>query len=101
MIRHIVAFKLKSTDPAERRAYAEKIKSRLESLVGVVPGVQSLHVGISQGLVDGHWDAVLVGEYATNADLEAYQVHPDHVAASQYVGTFLEGRAIVDYELAE
>ena len=99
MIRHIVAFKLKADDAETRRSDAALVKQRLEALVPLIPQISSLNVGISLGLVEGHWDAVLVGDFETNADLETYQANPDHLEAAAFVGGLTASRAIVDFEL--
>jgi hypothetical protein len=37
--------------------------------------------------------------HADNAALEAYQAHPEHVAAVAWVDTVVADRAVVDFEL--
>ena len=98
MIRHIVEFKLASDDPAQMVEDAAGIRSRLSALVGVVPGLQSVEVGNDLGLVDTHWNVVLVSEHDSNADLEGYQAHPAHKEASAWIATVTSDRKIVDYE---
>jgi hypothetical protein len=98
MIRHIVAFRLASTDPTQRTLDARGIHNHLTALVGVVPTVRSIEVGQDLGFVHGHWDVVLVSVHDSNADLEAYQVHPEHVRAAAWVATVVNDRATVDYE---
>ena len=98
MIRHIVAFRLTSTDPAQRTLDARGIHDDLTALVGVVPTVLSIEVGQDLGFVHDHWDVVLVSVHDSNADLEAYQVHPEHVKAAAWVATVVNDRATVDYE---
>lgn len=99
MIRHVVVFTLSAEDEAQKRKDAEAMKERLEGLVSVVPDVRSLDVGFDLGLVPGHWDVILVSEHDSNAALEAYQVHPEHVAAAEFVGTVVRDKACVDYEI--
>jgi quinol monooxygenase YgiN len=67
------------------------------SLVGVVPHVDRLEVGFDLGSVRSHWDVVLVSEHASEAELEAYQVHPRHQAAVAAINPLVASRAIVDY----
>ncbi|MBB5157174.1 Dabb family protein [Saccharopolyspora phatthalungensis] len=100
MIRHIVAFELVAHDEAERGEDARTIKRELESLVGLVPQIQELHVGVELGLVKGHWDAVLVSDFASADDLASYQEHPEHVRAAKAISPLIAARAVVDYELA-
>lgn len=99
MIRHIVCFRLKESDAATRRSHAEIVKSSLEALVGVVPTIGSLEVGIGIGPTPPHWDAVLVSEFASEDDLAAYQTHPEHVRAAGSIDEYVADRAIVDYRV--
>ena len=45
MIRHIVAWRLASQDPAERAAQAQKMSDDLGALRGVVPSLLEITVG--------------------------------------------------------
>ncbi len=98
MIRHIVAFRLTSTDPIQRTLDAHGIHDRLTALLGKVPTVRTIEVGQDLGLLSDHWDVALVSTHDSNADLEAYQVHPEHVEAAAWVATVVNDRATVDYE---
>jgi hypothetical protein len=100
MIRHIVVFRLDAADGEQRRADAAGIKSRLEPLKDVIPQVLSLEVHSDLGLIGSHWDAVLVADYPSNEALEAYQSHPQHVEAVNWVNTVVADRAVVDFEIA-
>jgi hypothetical protein len=98
MIRHIVEFRLAADDPEQRAVDARGIHERLTALMGVVPTVRSIQVASDLGLVGGHWDVVLVSEHDSNPDLEAYQSHPAHREAADWVSTVVSDRAVVDYE---
>jgi hypothetical protein len=98
VIRHIVGFRLSAIDPAQRRTNAETVKQRLETLNGLVPSLNSLEVGLDIGEVPPHWDAVLVSEFDSRKNLDAYQKHPDHVRVAGSIDEFVADRAIVDYE---
>jgi hypothetical protein len=99
LIRHIVAFRLSAQDPAERDAAEHGIRERLTALVGVIPGLRSISFGRDLGLVEGHWDVVLVSEHDDNAALEGYQAHEAHRVASAWIAQQVSDRATVDYEL--
>jgi stress responsive alpha/beta barrel protein len=99
VIRHIVAFRLSAEDPDQRKVDVAGMRDRLEPLARTVPGVLDLHVHGDLGLVGSHWHAVLVSDHSDNAALEAYQKHPDHVAAAEWVNTVVTDRAVVDFEL--
>ncbi len=99
MIRHVVAWRLSATDPQQKRADGEAMKSKLEALVGVVPTLKALHVGLDIDVYESNWDAVLVADYDSPEDLEAYQVHPAHQTVSAFVRSVTSERAAVDFEL--
>ena len=92
-------FQLSAASDAERAADLSGLSERLTALVGVVPGLQSLVVKPDLGLVEGHWDVVLVSEHDDNEALEGYQSHPAHVEAGAFVRSVTNDRATVDYEL--
>jgi hypothetical protein len=96
MIRHIVAFRLSAADPDQRMGDVAGMRDRLEPLARTVSGVLGLRVHSDLGLVGSHWHAVLVSDHAA---LEAYQAHPEHVAAVDWVNTVVADRAVVDFEL--
>ncbi|OYX59224.1 MAG: hypothetical protein B7Y93_00825 [Micrococcales bacterium 32-70-13] len=99
MIRHIVLFRLAADDDAQRRDDAQGMAERLEALQMQIPGIQSIRVDRDLGLIDGHWDVALVSEHDDNAALEAYQVHPAHKEAGEFVTSVISDRAVVDYSL--
>lgn len=99
MIRHVVAFKLAADDHDDRRRDAATLRDELISLVGKIAELRHLEVGLELGLVAGHWDACLVTDFASVADLETYQAHPEHVRVVAATGPLVADRAIVDYEV--
>ena len=99
MVRHVVAFRLRAKDATRRAADSRRIQEDLQSLRSQIDEILDLHVGIDLGLVDGHWEVVLVSDFSDNAALERYQAHPDHVRVAQGISGLVSDRAVVDYEL--
>jgi stress responsive alpha/beta barrel protein len=99
VIRHVVAFRLSAPDARQRKVDLAGMRERLEPLGRSVAGVFDLRVHGDLGLVDSHWHAVLVSDHPDNAALEAYQAHPEHVAAVEWVNTVVADRAVVDFEI--
>jgi hypothetical protein len=97
VIRHIVAFELNRLNDEERLAHIRRMQDVLEALA-TLDEVESITVRPDLGTVEGHWDVVLVSEHESNADLEAYQAHPEHQKAAKIAGEFVVRRAVVDYE---
>ncbi len=98
MLRHIVLWRLQGASPADKRPVALEIKSRLEALNGRVPGLILLQVGIDFSESPESADVVLYSEFESRQALEAYQVHPEHVAVMPYIKSVRTERRVVDYE---
>ena len=99
MIRHIVLFRLRASDPMERRAQFEMLANTLRPLAETIEGIHSFRVDADPRPENPHWDAALVSEHESWEALAAYQVHPAHVDALSVVSTICAQKAIVDYEL--
>jgi hypothetical protein len=92
MIRHIVMWKFRPGTETEQ----ERFLNSLRALQGVIP--QLLKSEVSVGVGPGNYDAVLVSEFSSLADLEAYRKDPRHQAVSALCRSIRENRAAVDYE---
>ncbi len=100
MIHHIVTLELASSDPEIRSSQAHELVRRLEALADL-PGVVSLRVHHDLGLVAGHWELVLVGQYEDVAALEAYQSDPRHLEIVAWMNDgVVSARSTVDYDAA-
>jgi hypothetical protein len=95
-IRHVVMWRLATTDPAERAEQAAEVKARLESLPAVVPQLQRLEVGVN-ALPSGDFDVVLISDFADEEALQGYQEHPEHLKVAGYIRSVVGGRAAVDF----
>ena len=99
MIRHIVAWRLKDSALGnDKAANARLLKEKLEALRGRIPGLRSLEVGRDFSATENSADVVLVTEFATRADLAAYQIHPEHKAVVAFVSQIVAERRLIDYE---
>jgi heme-degrading monooxygenase HmoA len=98
MIKHIVTWKLKATDESAKAEAYTAMAGALLPLASSVPSVLSLTVARNAAYPDTNWDVVLVAEYASFDDLEAYQVHPEHKAAGMIVRAHVAERASIDFE---
>ena len=98
MVRHIVMWSLEGDlTSQEKRATAEKIKTLLESIKEKVPGAVKVEVIINE-LDSSNQDVALISDFTDTEALAAYQVHPDHLAAKEYIGSVAGKRACLDYE---
>ena len=97
MIRHIVMWNFKDGfSREENRGNAQKVKAELESLANIIPGIVSLEVVID-ALSSSSRDIALNSLFVSEKTLAAYQVHPEYVRVSQFVGTVMTNRACFDY----
>lgn len=100
MVKHIVFWKLKeSAGGRSAKDNALEMKSRLEALNGVIPGLIKLEVGVDFSRSRESADVALYSEFPDRAALEAYVSHPEHVAIGDFVGSLRSERIVVDYEV--
>jgi heme-degrading monooxygenase HmoA len=83
--------------PEARQKNALFVKGRFEGLVGRIPGLQYLEVGIDTSRVEYACDMVLYTVFDTQASLEAYATHPEHLRVRQELGSLRIARYQVDY----
>jgi hypothetical protein len=100
LLRHIVMWKLKEhAEGASRAENAVKLKATLETCRSIVSGQGHFEVGIAQLGFDATCDVILVSDFDDKAALDAYQVHPRHVAIKPFVAAVRESRQCIDYEV--
>lgn len=101
MVKHIILWKLKADFSAEEKAQIlAGIKTNLESLAGVVPGLLEIKVNCEKVLASSNADLMLDSTLESPDALKGYAVHPAHVAAANtYVRPFTEVRLCLDYEI--
>jgi heme-degrading monooxygenase HmoA len=99
VVKHIVMWNVRGETPEERREAAMDIKHRFERLLGIVPGLQHLEVGLDSSGVDYACDMVLYTEFDSEASLKAYADHPAHLAIRQELGDVRIARYQVDYDV--
>jgi hypothetical protein len=99
VVKHIVMWRLKeAAEGCGKAENARRAKAALEGLVGKIPGILKLEVGINFCPEESAADIVLYSEFASRAELDAYQAHPDHQAVKPFIGSIRTERRIVDYE---
>lgn len=97
-IRHVVSWKLATTDETERAEHAAGIKRGLESLPAVIPELRFLQVGVT--VVPGaDYDVVLISDFDSLEDIQVYQEHPAHLEVAGFIRSVVASRAAVDFEV--
>jgi len=99
MLRHIVIWTLptdKSTEENQRNAM--RIKSGLEGLALVAPGIHSIKVNISPlPLSTCNAHIVMDSLFEDESAFHAYLSHPEHVAFKSFIQDSTEKRLCMDY----
>ena len=98
MIHHTVLWKLRDMTSDDRNSAITRFGLELSHLVGVVPGLVSVTLGVDSGDSESNWDLSLLSVHESHAALAEYQSHPDHVAIGTWFKAFVESRAAVDSE---
>jgi hypothetical protein len=97
MIHHLVFWKCKEQalgrSAQENAALATQ---KLNALRGVVPAL-SLAVGVNT-LPGSEYDLALTSSFESQAALDAYQGHPEHLKVVAFIREIVEKRSAVDFE---
>ena len=94
MIKHIVIYTLK--EGVNKAEAVEIIRSVLEPLVGVIPGLTHMEI---RAAYQGGMDYALYSEFESREALANYANHPAHLAAKEHFWNFLDSRVCADYEV--
>ena len=98
MVRHLVLWRLRATDPQQKQHDAVLIRDCLEPLLGQIPGLLALQVGINQRSDEQASDVVLCCDFSDWAALETYHQHPAHQAVLPVIGALRQERRVIDFE---
>jgi len=96
MLRHVVLFRWKPGTPAEK---VREIEDALRALPAKIPQVVAFEWGTDvsvQGFSRGFTHCFLVS-FASEADRDTYQVHPDHQAFIALSRPIVEQLLTFDY----
>ena len=93
MVKHIVVYTLK--EGVNKDAAVKLIASKLESLVGRIPGLLKMEVRRCYAGMD----YALYSEFERPEDVPAYRAHPLHQEAKSHFHHLLATRVSADYEV--
>lgn len=101
MLRHIVMFKfLPEADGYTARENAERTAEKLRNLQGKVPTLKASQVYLGAEYADStNCDLVLISDFDSAEDLQAYIVHPLHKEVGAFMRPLRESRSCVDFEI--
>ncbi|MDP1656737.1 MAG: Dabb family protein [Hylemonella sp.] len=97
MIRHIVMWNVRGDTPAEKARGIAQLQRSFEGLRGRIPGLLHLEIGVDVSRVDYACDVVLYSEFESQAALDAYGTHPEHLRVKDEVAELRTARHQVDY----
>ena len=99
MIKHVVLFQLKDEmAEAEKLQVMKAFKEGILALPAQIPCIKHIEVGFNVN-PDEKYEVALSSEFETLEDVNAYAVHPAHVAVAQIIIPHLKARACSDYEI--
>jgi len=95
MIVHIVMFTFKEEN---KKANIIQAKQMLENLMGAVPMLRSMDVGINFSTEERAMDLSIITSFESKEGLDAYAVHPEHLKVVDFIKSVVEYSKVVDYE---
>ena len=93
MIKHIVLWKFAPDTKREQQEFF----AALRALQGQIPQIRAMELKQSCN-AENAYDAVLIAEFDSLADLAAYKSDPRHVAASALCKSIRLARSAIDIE---
>ena len=100
MIRHVVMWDVRGATAEERRGNIELLQRSFHALRGRIPGLLHLEIGVDSSGVDNACDVVLYSEFESQAALDAYAHHPEHLRVRDELVGIRIARHQVDYEVS-
>jgi hypothetical protein len=97
LIKHIVMWNLRGDTEAAKAQAVSVLKRSFESLRGRIPGLLHLEIGVDSSRIDYACDVVLYSEFESQAALDAYALHPEHLRVKQELADLRIARHQVDY----
>ena len=95
MIVHIVMFKFKEEN---KQANIIQAKQMLENLMGAVPSLRSIDVGVNFAQEARAMDLSIITSFEGKEGLDAYAIHPEHLKVVDFIKEVVEYSKVVDYE---
>ena len=94
MVKHIVMFDFKEENRAEN---LHRAKEMLEALIGTVPTLKSMEVGINFSQEERAMNLSLYSGFDDKEGLEAYAVHPEHLKVVDFIKSVASASKVSDY----
>ncbi len=97
MLKHIVMWNIQGGPGEAKAAAIDRVKAAFETLRGKIPGLLHIEIGVDRSGVDYACDVVLYSEFESQAALDAYATHPEHLRVREAIEGLRVARHQVDY----
>lgn len=101
VIKHVVMWKVRGDAPAEQALAVATVRRCFESLRGRIPGLVHLETGADTSRSEHACDVLLYSEFESQAALDAYARHPEHLRVQRELTGLRTERHHVDYPALE
>jgi len=81
-----------------KKANIIQVKQMLENLMGTVPTLRSMDVGLNFSTEERAMDLSIITAFESKEGLDAYAVHPEHLKVVEFIKSAVEYSKVVDYE---
>ncbi len=95
MLRHVVMMKF--TDRTKWESIAKEVSVMLNQLTETIPELLGMEVGINFNTRPTAYDLVLTADFRDESGLDAYRVHPTHLAVLDFLKLHVKEMTVVDY----
>ena len=100
MIRHIVMFKLRPFEnEAEKQSAAQSVLEKLDELPAKIQYIRHYQAGADLRKLEWSYDIVLVMDFESMADLDAYTVHQAHREFVAFNKSYSVEKVCADFEI--
>lgn len=101
MVRHIVLWKFHENANGKSKAENLKIaRDMINALAKSISQIKTLETGINDTLApSANWDLALISTFESFDDLNAYQIHPEHLKLVEFMKKVRDLRSAVDFEI--
>ena len=99
MIRHVVMWDVAGATSEDKRRNIQLLQDRFHGLRGRIAGLLHLEIGVDSSRVDYACDVLLYSEFESQAALDAYAIHPEHLRIRDELAGVRIARHQVDYEV--
>ena len=100
MIKHIVMWNIRGDTPVAKATAIDKLKCSFDELRSLIPGIVHMEVGVDSSRIDYACDVVLYSEFESQAALDAYASHPEHLLVKKELADLRIARHQVDYAVS-